>query len=97
MGSSWVFYHGAHFHSDSDGWCDLKLLRLELEDQLGSVFKFSLVHSRPFKQSVETRANFPLVITSRDVGYSSMGLKLLNNIGNSGHRNIRLFGDGLIM
>ena len=25
-----------------------------------------------------------------------MSLKLLNNIGNSGHRNIKLFGDGLV-
>ena len=40
VGSSWVIYHGAHFHSDSDRWFNLKLLYLELEDQLGSVLKF---------------------------------------------------------
>ena len=34
--------------------------------------------------------------TSRDVGYSFMGPKPLNCIGNSDHRIIKLFGDGVV-
>ena len=40
----------AHVLSDSDGWWNLKLLYLELEDQLGSILNFSLVLSQPFEQ-----------------------------------------------
>ena len=47
--------------------------------------------SNPYVQS---QASFPLGITSRDVGYSFLGFKLLNNIGNCGHRNIKLTGEG---
>lgn len=36
--SSCVLYHRAHFHSDSDGWCNLKLLHLELRGQPVSWF-----------------------------------------------------------
>lgn len=85
VGSSWVFCHGAHSHSDSE----FQLLYLELEDQLGSVLKFSLVLFFLSRPSV-------LATASRDAGYNPTGLKLLNDIGSSGHRNIKLFGDGLV-
>ena len=34
--------------------------------------------------------------TSREVGYSAMGLKLSDNIAYGGHRNIKVSGDGLV-
>ena len=34
--------------------------------------------------------------TSREVGYSAMGLKLPDNIAYSGDRNIKVSGDGLV-
>ena len=40
--------------------------------------------------------NFPFAATSREVGYSPLDLKLLNNMCNCSHRNIKLLGDGLI-
>ena len=50
VGCSWVFYHGANFHLDSDGWYDLKLSYLELEALLGSVLRYSSLLSRSFQQ-----------------------------------------------
>lgn len=35
----------AHFHSDSNEWCNLNLLYIEIEDQLGSVLRFLLALS----------------------------------------------------
>ena len=39
---------------------------------------------------------FSLAATSREVGYSAMGLKLPDNIVYGGHRNIKVSGDGLV-
>ena len=40
--------------------------------------------------------NFPHAATSREVGYSPLDFKLLNNMSNCSHMNIKLLGDGLI-
>uniref|UniRef100_UPI00358DFF02 LOW QUALITY PROTEIN: neogenin-like n=1 Tax=Myxine glutinosa TaxID=7769 RepID=UPI00358DFF02 len=55
------------------------------------------VLSPPFEQSFA--ASFEQVYssaTSREVGYSGVGLKLPDNIAYSGHRNITISGDGLV-
>ena len=39
--------------------------------------------------------NFSLPSTSREVSYSAMGCKLLDDVVHSGHRNIKISGDGL--
>ena len=46
--------------------------------------------------SLQFVIHFPLAATSREVGYSPLDLKLLNNMCNCSHRNIKLLGDGLI-
>ena len=39
---------------------------------------------------------FSLAATSREVGYSAMGLKLPGNIAYGGHRNSKVSGDVLV-
>lgn len=83
MQSFWVLYHAAHFHSDSDGW----LLKTEPEDHLASIIKCFPISFLTIRTIISklSPANFPLSIISRGAGYSSMGVKPLNNIGISSH------------
>lgn len=81
-GSFLVIYHGVHFYSDSDRWCDFKLFYLELKDQICiEVFLGS------------SSANFLFVSMSGEVVWTFKCCKVINNIDNN---NINLFEDGLI-
>lgn len=63
MGSSSVCYHGAHFHSDSDRWCNLKLLILEISlDLFWSFSSFFLQYSN--YPSVQSEVNIPLALSA---------------------------------
>ena len=67
------------------------------EGQLESVWKFVEVLSPPFKQSFpQSSIKLSLAATSREVGYSAMGLKLPDNMAYGGHRNIKVSRDGLV-
>ena len=56
--------------------------------------RFFIHHSNnPLLQSL---INFSFSSTSREVGYSAMGCKPLDDIERSGHRNIKISGDGLV-
>ena len=53
--------------------------------------------SPPFEQSsLQSSMKFSLAATSREVGYSTMGLKPPDNIAYGGHRNIKVPGDGRV-
>ena len=45
---------------------------------------------------LQSSIKFSLAATSREVGYSAMGLKLPDNIAYGGHRNIKVPGDGRV-
>ena len=75
----------------------MKLSYLVSEGQLESVWQLIEVLSPPFKQSFpQSSIKLSLAATSREVGYSAMGLKLRDNIVYGGHRNIKVSGDGLL-
>ena len=46
--------------------------------------------------SLQSSIKFSLAVTAREVGYSAMGLKISDNIAYSGHRNIKVSGNGLV-
>ena len=65
--------------------------------QLEFVWKLIKVLYPPFKQSfVASFINVSLPSTSREVSYSAMGCKLHDDVAHSGHRNIKISGDGLV-
>ena len=88
VGSSWVSYQRSPFHRVGDGWCELKLSYLVFEGQVqsGSWLRFFLHHSN--NPSLQSSIKFSLAATSREVGYSAMGLKLPDNIVYGGHRSL---------
>ena len=46
--------------------------------------------------SLQCFINFSLPSTSREVSYSAIGCKRLDDVAHSGHRNIKISGDGLV-
>ena len=60
----------------------------------GSSSRCFLHHSN--NPSLQSSNKFSLAATSREVGYSAMGLKLPDNIVYGGHRNIKVSRDGLV-
>ena len=46
--------------------------------------------------SLQSFIHFSLPSTSREVSYSAMGCKRLDEVAHSGHRNIKITGDGLV-
>ena len=79
--------NGAIWH-----WCPLNLVFTT--NLFGCCSRLFGYHS--YYPSLQFVINFPLATTSREVGYSPVDLKLLNNMCNCSHRNIKLLGDGLI-
>ena len=67
------------------------------EGQLESVWQLSEVLSPPLNNlSLQSSIKFSIADTSKEVGYSAMGLKIPDNIAYNGHRNIKVSGDGLV-
>ncbi len=73
-----------------DPWCTLTL------EFTSNLFGSCLFGYHLYYLSLRFDINFPLEATSREVGYSPVDLKLLNNMCNCSHRNIKLLEDGLI-
>lgn len=49
-----------------------------------------------YNPSLHFVINLPLLVTLREVGYSSVDFKLLNNLSSCSQRNFKLLGDGLL-
>ena len=79
---------------DSASWhCCTLCLQVSL-NLFGSWSMFFIHHfNKPLLQSF---INFSRPSTSREVSYSAMGCKLLDEVAHSGHRNIKISGDGLV-
>ena len=93
-GSPTVASHFIQMATESASWhCCTLCLQVSL-NLFGSWSRFFIHHSNnPLLQSF---MNFSLPSTSREVSYSAMGCKLLDDVAHSGHRNINISGDGLV-
>ncbi len=65
-------------------------------DQFEFVWEVNQGSLSTFEQSFEFFINLAFPSTSREVNYSAMGCKSLDDIAHSGHRNIKISGDGLV-
>ena len=93
-GSPTIASHFIQMARDSANWhCCILCLEVSL-NLFGSWSRFFIHHSN--NPSLQSFINFSLPSTSREVSFSAMGCKLLNNIVHSGHRNIKISGDGLV-
>lgn len=88
----WLFFHWVPLSFRKRPDCCTFILKL-------SVYCFwsfpRLLFHRSNCPSVQSGVNFPLVATSREVGWGPMDLKCLDNVSSCGHRNIKLLEDGL--
>ena len=97
VGSSWVSYHSVPFHSDDDGVRADTVVPLCLQVAwicLDVVLGFLSTIRAILRWNLS--AIFFLPYTSREVSDNAMGWKLLDDIAYSGHRNIKIYGDGLV-
>lgn len=94
VGSSWFSHHITPFHWVGNGWyfCTL-CLKVSL-NLCGSWSWCFLHHSNnpPLQSSIK----FSLAATSREVGYSGMGLEPIDNITYGRNKNIKVSGDWLV-
>ena len=80
--------------TDGVSWnCRSLCLKVSLS-LFGSWSRCFLHHSN--NPSLQSSIKFSLVATSREVGYSAVDLKLPDTITYGGHRDIKVFGDGLV-
>ena len=93
-GSPTIASHFIQMATDSASWhCCSLCLQVSL-NLFGSWSRFFIHHSN--NPLLQCFINFSLLSTSREVSYSDMGCKLLDDVAHSGHRNIKITGDGLV-
>ena len=94
-GSPTIASHFIQMVTDSASWhCCTLCLQVSL-NLFGSWPRFFIHHSN--NPSLQSFINFSLPSTSREVIYSAMGCKLLDDVAHSGHRNIKISGDELVV